>query len=76
MAFYSDVHGSNQNAIERIFTRSADLFATFIETVKRRRIARATYMELAALSDGELADLGIVRSEIRRISLEASAGKL
>lgn len=38
----------------------------------RRRIYRQTVAELAALSDHELADLGIHRSHIRRIADETA----
>ena len=39
------------------------------------RMYRRTYNELSALTNGELADLGLHRSELRRVALE-SAGKL
>ena len=38
----------------------------------RRRVYRQTVNELAVLSDRELADLGLHRSEIRRIAWQAA----
>ena len=39
------------------------------------RVYRRTYAELSALTNRELADLGLHRSEVRRVALEA-AGEL
>lgn len=51
-------------------------FATLIETAKTRfaryRMYRRTFNELSALSNRELADLGLHRSAIRRVSLQAA----
>ena len=38
----------------------------------RRKVYRQTVNELSALSDRELADLGLNRSEIRRIAYQAA----
>jgi uncharacterized protein YjiS (DUF1127 family) len=38
----------------------------------RRRVFRSTHSELSALSDRELADLGLARSEIGRIAYQAA----
>ena len=40
-----------------------------------RRVFRTTYTELNALTTRDLADLGIERSEIRRLAWEAAYGK-
>lgn len=40
----------------------------------RRKIYCTTYYELSVLSDRDLADLGIPRSSIRRLALEAAYG--
>lgn len=39
------------------------------------RVYRRTFNELQALNDRELADLGIPRSSIRRVALEAAYDK-
>lgn len=38
----------------------------------RRRVFRQTVNELASLSDRELADLGLNRTEIRRVAYQAA----
>lgn len=51
-------------------------FASVIKTAKTRfaryRLYRRTFNELSALSNRELADLGLHRSAIRRVSLQAA----
>jgi len=39
---------------------------------KQHRLYRATFDELSALSNRELSDLGLSRSDLRRVSIEAS----
>ncbi|THH39225.1 DUF1127 domain-containing protein [Aliishimia ponticola] len=46
------------------------------ENMARRRLARVTYSELSSLSDRELSDLGIGRSQIRGLAQQAAEGKL
>ncbi|NUB43787.1 DUF1127 domain-containing protein [Fertoebacter nigrum] len=57
----------------------ADRVATLVKSVKdglqRRRIYSQTVRELNALTARELADLGIHRSSIARIAMEAAYGK-
>ena len=43
--------------------------------LQRRRMYSQTARELNALTDRELADLGIHRTDIRRIALQAAHGK-
>lgn len=54
----------------------AAFLAGFFETYKlratKRRIYRETYRELAALSNRDLSDLGLARSEISRIAYQAA----
>ncbi|MGJ8628741.1 MAG: DUF1127 domain-containing protein [Sulfitobacter sp.] len=38
----------------------------------KRKIYRATYAELSTLSDRDLRDLGIARSNIKRLAMEAA----
>ncbi|NOC94415.1 DUF1127 domain-containing protein [Ruegeria sp. HKCCD6228] len=40
----------------------------------KRRVYRATYYELSVLSDRDLIDLGIPRSSIKRLAMEAAYG--
>ena len=44
------------------------------DALARRKVYRATYRELSMLTDRDLADLGIPRSSIRRLALEAAHG--
>ncbi|MGA9434657.1 MAG: DUF1127 domain-containing protein [Roseobacter sp.] len=44
------------------------------DALARRKVYRATYHELSMLTDRDLADLGIPRSNIRRLALEAAYG--
>ncbi len=57
----------------------ADRFAAFFkiskDAVERRRIYNATVAELAVLSDRDLADLGLMRANIRQIAREAAYTK-
>lgn len=39
------------------------------------KVYRTTYAELSALPDRELADLGLRRSELRRVAREAAYGE-
>lgn len=41
----------------------------------KRRVYRATYNELSMLTNRDLADLGIPRSNIKRVALEAANGQ-
>ncbi|SNT32171.1 DUF1127 domain-containing protein [Antarctobacter heliothermus] len=51
-------------------------FASLLETLQtrtaRRKVYRETYRELASLSNRDLADLGLARSEIGRIAWQAA----
>lgn len=53
----------------------ARLFAALREGLARRRVYRQTLGELKSLSERELADLGLHRSMLTRIALEAAYGK-
>ncbi len=45
------------------------------EALARRRVYRETYHELSMLTDRDLADLGIPRSNIKRLAQEAAYGQ-
>ncbi|PZQ97203.1 MAG: hypothetical protein DI533_14870 [Cereibacter sphaeroides] len=51
------------------------LLASLKEAAVRRQMYTRTYRELNSLTERELGDLGIHRSMIREISLEAAYGK-
>ncbi len=46
--------------------------ASLMNAAKRRKVYKTTFNELSDLTNRELADLGIARSHIRRIAIEAS----
>lgn len=55
--------------------RAVQFFKSVREGLERRRVYRQTLSELRALSNRELADLGIHRSMITRVAHEAAYGK-
>ena len=67
------------NANRAAHVSLADRFTGIVKSVKeafhRRRVYNTTRNELAQLSNRELADLGISRSMISRIALEAAYGE-
>jgi uncharacterized protein YjiS (DUF1127 family) len=58
-----------------VFDRVATAMKSIKDSMRRRRVYKQTVSELRALSTRELNDLGISRSMISRIALEASYGK-
>lgn len=66
---------STRTATPGIADRIHALFTAAQEALGRRRVYRQTLNELNALTDRELADLGIARSMISRIAIEAAEGK-
>lgn len=54
--------------------RVADLFHSLADSYAKRVEYRRTLNELQALSGRELADLGLHRSMLKRIALEAAYG--
>ena len=52
--------------------RLAALRADWAEKAAKRKVYRTTYNELNALTNRDLSDLGIDRSMIKRIALEAA----
>ena len=45
------------------------------QALAKRRVYRATHFELSALSNRDLNDLGIPRSNIKRLAMEAAYGR-
>lgn len=69
MAFATDNCTTAQGGFAGGF---ASLFAGIREQMERRKLYRETLRELNALSNRELADLGLHRSMIRRIAYQAA----
>ena len=68
MAYAAQTTGTAHGVAARLAAIAADIS----ERLARRRAFRNTYNELMTLSGRELADLGIHRSEIKRIAYEAA----
>lgn len=60
------------NAQSGLGARVSGLVATFQARRARRRVFKQTYAELASLSNRDLADLGLARSEIARVAWQAA----
>ncbi len=71
MAFYSIKH---TGGIESVFARAVEFLKherdALRTSIARRRVYNRTVAELAPLSERDLADIGIGRSDIRRIAME------
>lgn len=70
MAFASTLN--NSPILAGIAHRVEKMVEDYRANAVKRRAFKQTYRELNALSSRELADLGINRSMIKRIALEAS----
>ena len=71
MAYYNDVtHRSD--LIERILTTAGRYLANAAERRAKYRIFKTTVRELDMLTNRELADLGLHRSELKRVAWEAA----
>lgn len=71
MAYLATRHASSLSFAERLGEMKSHLTAA----IKARRVYQRTFDELNSLSDRELADLGIARSNLRNIALEAAYGR-
>lgn len=70
MAFFADTHAAQNTFGARV----SAWWAGVKQENQRRRLMRTTYNELAVLSDRELSDLGLSRSDLGRIAREAAYG--
>ncbi|MCK0119424.1 MAG: DUF1127 domain-containing protein [Yoonia sp.] len=68
MAFITE----NRTATVTLADRATALFANISEAYAQRKLYKTTYNELQSLTNRELADLGIHRSMIKRIALDAA----
>ena len=66
---------STQATTATLVARLAHVLAQMADRIERRRVYKQTVAELSGLSGRELADLGIGRSQIRAIALEAAGLK-
>ena len=71
MTFYTDV-AAQPTLIERMLSAVSVAFNAAAERHAKRRVYFSTLTELEALDNRDLADLGISRSELRRIAFEAA----
>lgn len=71
MAYVNSTRAANASVADRV----ASLFAGLSAALQRRRVYNQTISELRALSNRELADLGINRSMIVSIARDAAYGK-
>ena len=55
-----------------MFLLIKNIFTSVIEAIEARRNYSRTYNELSRLSDRNLRDMGISRSDIKRVSLESA----
>ena len=71
MAYASGIRGIEIGLAER----ALGFFRGLSDSRRRYRVYRQTVRELAALSERDLADLGLHRSSISTIAMEAAYGK-
>ncbi|SPH18729.1 hypothetical protein DEA8626_02271 [Defluviimonas aquaemixtae] len=71
MAHMNDTRGIEAGLVDRIAT----LLSNLRDSRQRYKLYRQTRNELTRLSDRELHDLGISRSSINSIAIEAAYGK-
>jgi uncharacterized protein YjiS (DUF1127 family) len=70
MTYFNDTH-TNGSFIERMMASAGHMLEAAALRRAQRRVYRKTLDELSALSNRDLADLGLARSELRRIAWEA-----
>ena len=68
----------SNSALDVVFEAGRTFFHQKLDAMRKaqakRRVYRATYYELSVLSDRDLTDLGIPRSSIKRLAMEAAYG--
>ncbi|SMX43837.1 hypothetical protein MAA8898_02915 [Maliponia aquimaris] len=69
MAFATDNFSNTQTGFG---ARVSSLITAYQTRRAKSRVFRQTYAELSTLSDRDLADLGLARSEIRRVAWQAA----
>ena len=71
MAYITETHGLRATILGRI----ADFLGEMAKSYTDARLMQRTYDELDSLSQRELDDLGIDKTDIARIAREATYGK-
>lgn len=71
MAYASSTSIAGRGLVDRIVA----LKQTVVSSIRQRRVYERTVSELNALTDRELADLGICRLNISDLAREAAYGK-
>lgn len=69
------LNATTSNVANLLRSNIATRFDGVRAELAKRRVYRSTHKELSALSDRDLADLGISRTSIRAISYEAAYGR-
>lgn len=68
----------SKSGLDVVFDAGRTFFHQKLDDMRKaqdkRKIYRTTYHELSMLSDRELRDLGIPRSNIKRMAMEAALG--
>ena len=68
----------SNSGLDVVFDASRTFFHQKMDQMRKaqakRRVYRATYHELSGLTDRDLKDMGIPRSNIKRLALEAAYG--
>ncbi len=72
MAYFNETHTRTDGFMARVLELGATILHTLAVKAEKRRVRQATFNELAALSNRDLADMGIHRSQIRRIAIESA----
>ncbi|WP_299687358.1 DUF1127 domain-containing protein [uncultured Tateyamaria sp.] len=73
MAYYNEV-AQRSDLVERLLGSAARYLTAAAERRAVRRTYRTTLAELQTLSNRELADLGLHRSELKRIAWDSAHG--
>ncbi|WP_299724943.1 DUF1127 domain-containing protein [uncultured Tateyamaria sp.] len=73
MAYYNEL-AQRSDLVERTLATLAHYFEAAAARHATRRVYKTTLRELQALSNRELADLGLHRSELSRVAWEAAYG--
>ena len=75
MAFVASTTSTSAASGLGLGHRLADICKDLVCAWRAHRVYRQTLLELQALSERELVDLGLKASELRTVALEAAYGK-